>query len=188
MNVGRLLDALDKSSRKDNTIVVLWGDHGWSLGEKSHWRKFALWEEPTRAPLIWAAPNVGKPGTICSRPVDFMTVYPTLCELAGLPIPSHVEGSSLVRLLRDPMAAWDAPAISTEGYMNHAVRTQQYRYIRYDDGSEELYDHNVDPNEWTNLAKKPELMNVIESLKAMLPKENALPKKKSASALNSRKD
>ena len=181
MNVGRLLDALDKSPHKDNTIIVLWGDHGWSLGEKSHWRKFALWEEPTRAPLIWSVPGVGTPGAMCSRPVDFMTIYPTLCELTGLSIPSHVEGPSLVNLLRDPMASWDHPAISTEGYMNHAVRTQKYRYIRYDDGSEELYDHDNDPNEWTNLAKRPELANVIESLKALLPKDNAVPKKKNTS-------
>ncbi len=177
MNVGRLLDALDNSSRKDNTIVVLWGDHGWSLGEKSHWRKFALWEEPTRAPLIWAAPNVARQGEICFRPVDFMTIYPTLCELAGVAIPGHVEGTSLVKLLRDPKAPWKTPAITTEGYLNHAVRTEQYRYIRYDDGSEELYDHDVDPNEWTNLAKKPELAKVISKLKVMLPKENAIPKK-----------
>ncbi len=178
MNVGRLLDALDKSPEKNNTIVVLWGDHGWSLGEKCHWRKFALWEEPTRAPLIWVAPNVSQPGTICHRPVDFMTIYPTLCELSGIKIPKHVEGSSLVKLLRDPMADWDAPAVSTEGYMNHAVRTQQYRYIRYEDGSEELYDHEQDPNEWTNLAMKSEFSEVIASLKTYLPEKNAVPKKK----------
>jgi arylsulfatase A-like enzyme len=177
MNVGRLLDALDASPRRDNTIIVLWGDHGWSLGEKSHWRKFALWEEPTRAPLIWVAPNVAQKGKICSQPVDFMNIYPTLCELAGLDIPKHVEGTSLMRLLRDPQASWDLPAITTEGYLNHAVRTKQYRYIRYDDGSEELYDHRVDPNEWTNLANKPEMTEVVVKLKAMLPQENAIPKK-----------
>lgn len=178
MNVGRLLDALDKSPHRDNTIVVLWGDHGWSLGEKSHWRKFALWEEPTRAPLIWFAPKVTKSGAICQRPVDFMSIYPTLCELSGLAIPKHVEGASITKLLRDPEADWNAPAISTEGYMNHAVRTQQYRYIRYEDGSEELYDHKKDPNEWTNLAKKKSMSKVIASLKALLPNENAIPKNK----------
>ena len=178
MNVGRLLDALDHSRIKDNTIIVLWGDHGWSLGEKSHWRKFALWEEPTRAPLIWVAPNVAKVGTICERPVDFMTIYPTLCELSGVPTPSHLEGTSLVKLLRDPTASWDHPAITTHGYLNHAVRMEQFRYIRYDDGSQELYDHKKDPNEWTNLAGKSEYAKTLKKLAAYLPKINAAPKKK----------
>lgn len=173
MNVGRLLDALDKSPARDNTIVVLWGDHGWSLGEKDHWRKFALWEEPTRAPLIWVAPGVTKPGGVCERTVDFMTIYPTLCELAGIPIPNFVEGPSAVSLLRDPKSAWDHPAISTYGYMNHAVRTEKWRYIRYADGSEELYDEPNDAYEWTNLAKQSG--DVKNTLAAFLPKNNKPP-------------
>lgn len=173
MNVGRLLDALDKSPARDNTIIVLWGDHGWSLGEKNHWRKFALWEEPTRAPLIWVAPGVTKPGGVCGRTVDFMTIYPTLCELAGLPIPKHVEGPSAVSLLRDPKSAWDHPAISTYGYMNHTVRTEDARYIRYADGGEELYNETKDPYEWTNLAKSPEAADgMIKKLAAYLPSDN----------------
>lgn len=154
MNIGRLLDALDRSSHRDNTIVVLWGDHGWHFGEKHHWRKFALWEEATRAPLVWVVPGVTKPGTVCERTVDFMTIYPTLCELAGLPIPGHVEGKSAAALLRNPAAPWDLPAITTHGYLNHAVRTEAWRYIRYADGSEELYDERNDPYEWTNLASR----------------------------------
>ena len=81
MNIGRLLDALEKSPHRDNTIIVFWGDHGWHLGEKEHWRKFSLWEESARSPFIWVAPGVTKPGTISERPVDFMSIYPTLCEL-----------------------------------------------------------------------------------------------------------
>ena len=173
MNIGRLLDAFDKSPARDNTIIVFWGDHGWSLGEKHHWRKFALWEEPTRAPLIWVAPGVTKPGSVCARPVDFMTIYPTLCELAGVPVPKHVEGSSAVALLRDPQAAWDRAAITTHGYMNHAVRTSEWRYIRYEDGGEELYDESQDPYEWTNLAGKPELASVKAKLAGWLPSMNA---------------
>ena len=173
MNIGRLLDALDQSPHRDNTIIVFWGDHGWSFGEKDHWRKFALWEEPTRAPLIFVAPSITTPGGVCDRPVDFMGIHPTLCDLAGLPIPEHVEGTSLRPLLVDPQAAWSLPAITTHGRGNHAVRTDQWRYIRYADGSEELYDHTEDSYEWTNLASKPELAGVKAQLAAHLPKREA---------------
>jgi len=172
MNIGRLLDALDKSPAHDNTIVVLWGDHGWSFGEKNHWRKFALWEEPTHAPLIWVAPGVTQPGSICDRTVDFMTIYPTLCDLAHLPIPQHVEGPSAISLLRDPKSAWPHPAISTYDYQNHAIRSEGWRYIRYADGGEELYDESKDPYEWTNLAANPELAPVKKELAGHLPATN----------------
>ena len=178
MNIGRLLDGLEKSPIAENTIVVLWGDHGWSFGEKSHWRKFALWEEPTRAPLIWVAPGITSAGTRCDRPVDFMTIYPTLCELAGLKTPGHVEGHSAVSLLKNPSANWNQPAITTHGFRNHAVRTEKYRYIQYANGDKELYDHDQDPNEWDNLASKPEAQPVIRKLKSYLPKNNAKPKGK----------
>ncbi len=104
--MGRVLDALEKSPERDNTIVVFWGDHGWHLGEKQHWRKFALWEEATRAPMIWVVPGVTKPGTKCDRTVDFMSIYPTLCEVAKVATPSHVEGKSMTRLLNEPSASW----------------------------------------------------------------------------------
>jgi arylsulfatase A-like enzyme len=173
MNIGRLLDAFEKSPSRDNTIIVFWGDHGWSLGEKDHWRKFALWEEPTRAPFIIVAPGVTKPGGVCARTIDYMSVYPTLCELAGLPVPKHVEGPSIVSLLRDPKAPWDRPAITTHGYMNHTVRTEQWRYIRYADGGEELYNEKTDPYEWTNLATKPEFAATKAELAKWLPTQNA---------------
>ena len=166
--VGRLLEYLDNSAYKDNTIVILWGDHGWHLGEKMHWRKFALWEEATRAPLMIVAPGVTSPNSQCGRTVDFMNIYPTLCELCGLDVPEGVEGHSMVPLLQNPAASWDHPAITTHGRLNHAVRTEQYRYIRYADGGEELYDHNSDPNEWENLAGKPELQSVKQKLAASL--------------------
>lgn len=173
MNIGRLLDALEKSPERDNTIVVFWGDHGWSFGEKNHWRKFALWEEPTRAPFIVVAPGLTKAGGISTRPVDFMCIYPTLCELAGLPVPKHVEGTSIVPLLRDPKAAWDKPAITTHGFKNHAVRTEHWRYIRYADGGEELYDERNDPYEWTNLAGKLEFAAIKAELAKWLPTHDA---------------
>ncbi len=153
--VGRLVEALDQSPRAANTIVVLWGDHGWHLGEKHHWRKFTLWEEATRAPLIIVAPGVARPGGLCQRPVDFLSIYPTLADLCGLPIPQHVQGPSLRVLLENPEAPWDRMALTTHGRGEHAVRSQHWRYIRYHDGTEEVYDHRQDPMEWKNLAGHP---------------------------------
>ena len=170
--VGRLLDALEKSAYKDNTIICLWGDHGWHLGEKEHWRKFALWEEATRAPLIWVVPGVTKAGGVCQAPVDFMSIYPTLCDLAGIAKPAHVTGQNIRPLLSDPKATWTTPALTTHGQNNHAVRTDRWRYIRYADGGEELYDHSNDPYEWKNLAAKPEHAALKKELAAIFPKEN----------------
>jgi arylsulfatase A-like enzyme len=173
MNVGRLLDAFDQSPRRDNTIICFWGDHGWSLGEKHHWRKFALWEEPTRAPFIWVVPGVTRPGGVSARTVDFMSIYPTLCTLAGLPVPAHVDGPDISALLRNPAAAWDRPALTTHGFKNHTVRTEQWRLIRYADGSEEFYDETKDPYEWTNLANKPEYAAAKAALARYLPATDA---------------
>ncbi|MDY0170442.1 MAG: sulfatase [Thermoguttaceae bacterium] len=171
--IGRLADAIDRSGRADRLIIVLWSDHGWHLGEKQHWRKFALWERATRAPLAFIAPGITQPGTRTDAAVDFMCIYPTLAELAGLPIPSHVEGPSVRPLLVDPQAAWDGVALTTHGRGNHAVRDQHWRYIRYADGSEELYDHRSDPHEWTNLAGDPQYAAVRRRLGAVLPVEEA---------------
>jgi len=154
MNVGRVLDALDASPYRDNTIVVLWGDHGWHLGEKEHWRKSALWEEATRIPFIWVAPGVTKPGTFSERTVDSMAWYPTLCDLCGVQAPLHLEGVSVRKLLANPQAAWERPAMTTHLKGNHAVRTEEWRYIRYSDGGEELYNESADPYERTNLASE----------------------------------
>ena len=173
MNVGRVIAALDHSPHKDNTIIVLWGDHGWHLGEKDHWRKFALWEEACRMPFIWVAPGVTKAGGVCDRPVDLMSIYPTLCELASVPKPSHVEGTSIRPLLADPKANWDHMALTTHGLKNHSVRSENWRYIQYADGSEELYDHSKDQFEWTNVAGDPANAKVKAELQAGLPSKNA---------------
>lgn len=173
--IGRVLDTLEQSPHRDNTIICFWGDHGWHLGEKQHWRKFALWEEATRAPLIFVAPGVTAPGSSCNRPVDFMSIYPTLCELAHIDAPPHVEGQSIVSLLKNPSSEWQGVALTTYGKGNHAVRTDRWRYIRYADGSEELYDHRDDPYEWKNVASSPELTTLKSELAALMPASNADP-------------
>ena len=170
--VGRLMEGLDKSRYRDNTIIVFWGDHGWHLGEKEHWRKFALWEEACRAPFLWVAPGVTQPNQVCERPVDFMSIYPTLCDLSGLPIPEHVKWLSLKPLLRDPTSAWEVPAITTFHRENHSLRSEDWRYIRYADGTEELYDERRDPYEWTNLAADPQYSAVKQNLARYLPTDN----------------
>jgi arylsulfatase A-like enzyme len=170
--IGRLVDALDKSAYRDNTIIVLWGDHGWHLGEKEHWRKFALWEEATRAPLIWVVPGLTQPEKVCERTVDFMSIYPTLTDLCGIPTPQHVEGKSIRPLLADPQAAWDTPALTTHGRGNHAVRSEGWRFIRYAGGGEELYDEAADPYEWKNLAGDSDLAARKSELARFFPTKN----------------
>lgn len=171
--VGRLLDALEKSPYKDNTIVCLWSDHGWSLGEKEHWRKFALWEEPTRTVFIWKVPGLTPAGVASPRPVDYMSIYPTMCALTGVKKPAHVEGLDISPLLKNPAAPWETPALTTWLNGNHALRTEQWRYIRYADGSEELYNHENDPYEWTNVASDPKFAEIKAGLAKYLPKNNA---------------
>ncbi len=171
--VGELLSALDRSGRADNTIIVLWSDHGWHLGEKHRWRKQTLWEESTRVPLIIVAPGTTEPGSRTNRVVSLVDLYPTLAELAGFEIPEHVDGRSLMPLLIDPATDWQHVALSTFGYKNHAVRSDRYRYIRYADGSEELYDHDSDPHEWQNLAADPEYSTIKQELIEQLPQIDA---------------
>lgn len=185
--LGRVLDALEQSPAKDNTLVVLWSDHGWHLGEKQHWHKFTLWEESARAPLLWVVPGLTRAGGVCERPVDFSHIFPTLCDLCGLETPSQVEGLSIRPLLADPATAWEPPAVTTYKRGNHAVRDERWRYIRYADGFEELYDHEADPLEWKNLAADPALADVKRALAFWLPEKNVpegarepLPAKKQA--------
>ena len=172
-HVGRLLDALDESEHAANTIVVLWGDHGWHLGQKQHWRKHALWEVTTRTTLIVSLPAPARRGAASHRPVSLIDLYPTLAELAGAPARGGLDGQSLVPLLENPQAEWPRPVLTTYGYRNHSVRTERWRYIEYHDGGRELYDHDADPNEWTNLASLPEYASVVEELAAFLPETNA---------------
>lgn len=160
--VGRVLDALRKSPYLENTIIVLWSDHGWHLGEKDHWHKSTLWEEAARIPFIWAGPGISRGE--CRRPVDTLCIYPTLLDLCGLPPRKDLDGVSIATLLENPDAAWDRPAVTEFKRGQCAVRSQRYRYIRYSDGGEELYDHQADPGEWKNLADDPVFRDVKKAL------------------------
>jgi len=171
--VGRLLDALDESGKADNTIIVLWSDHGMHLGEKENWEKFTLWEESTRVPFIIVAPGVTQPGAKCHRPVSLLDIYPTLVDLAGLSPLEQLEGTSLVPYLENPNLQNDRAVITTWKYNNHSVRSDRWRYIRYQDGTEELYDHENDSDEFTNLAGRAEYKSVKKELAKWLPKINS---------------
>ena len=171
--VGRVIDALEKSPYAKNTLIVLWADHGWHLGEKLHWRKFTLWEEATRNPLMFVVPGMTRPGGRCTRPVNLLDIYPTLVELCGLKPNKALEGVSLVPLLKDPGAKWDRPTLTTYGRNNHSIRSEDWRYTRYRDGTEELYDHRKDPWEWANLAGEAKYDAVKADHARWLPKVNA---------------
>ncbi len=166
--VGRVLDALDATGHADDTIVVLFSDHGWHLGEKQRWAKRSLWEDSTRVPLIVVAPGWAA-GRVSQRPVGLIDIFPTLLDLCSLPADAAHEGQSLKPLLKDPQAAWERPAITTFGPNNHAVRSTHFRYIRYADGSQELYDHRRDPNEWRNLAGDAQYAEVIQQHARWIP-------------------
>lgn len=172
--VGRVLRALEQSSFASNTIVVLASDHGFHLGEKERWAKRSLWRESTRVPLMIRAP-----GHVRSRrtdqPVGLIDIYPTLAELCGLPVPASLEGHSLQPLLVEPTADWPHLAITTFYKDNHALVDQAWRYIRYADGSQELYDRRADPREFHNLAGKPEQADRLRAFRARLPQVNVEP-------------
>ena len=168
-NVGRVLKALEEGPNAENTIIVLWTDHGWHLGEKNHWRKFTLWERSCRVPIIFAGPGVEAKGEFCDRTAELLDIYPTLSDLAGLPARGELDGESLRPLLEDPKARWPHPAITSNGADKVSIRTERWRYSLYPDG-EELYDHGSDPDEWHNLADKPEHAETKKRLAAMLPK------------------
>jgi arylsulfatase A-like enzyme len=168
--MGRVLDALEKSPYKDNTIVVLWSDHGFHLGEKMHWQKGTLWEEATNSLLMFRVPGVTLPGGRCT----VLDIYPTLVELCGLGKLEHHDGQSLLPLLKDPDAQHCTHVIMAyDGQI--AVRTAQHRYIRYSDGSDELYDRSKDPHEWVNQSKNPEYAAIKKKLNGLLPAPDAMP-------------
>lgn len=175
--VGRVLDSLEKGPNRDNTVVVLWSDHGWHLGEKQHWQKFTPWRVCTRVPMILRVPN-GTPGLPagtkagerCDQPVNLLSLFPTLTELAGLPQKNTNDGPSLVPLLKHSESAWPHVSIT---YLNrpgnYGLSDKRWRLIQYAGGDQELYDTQSDPHEWTNLAGLPEHQSRIDLMRAMAP-------------------
>jgi choline-sulfatase len=172
--IGRIMEALDEAGLADNTIVVLWGDHGWHLGEKSISGKNTLWDDGTRVPLLFAGPGVTTGGR-STQPAELLDIYPTLIDLCGLEARTDLEGLSLVPQLKNALTKRDRPAITTHNQGNHGIRSERWRYIHYADGSEELYDMIKDPNEWTNLAKNPEFAPIIAEHKKWLPAVDTSP-------------
>ncbi len=165
------MQALDRSPYAENTIVVFWSDNGYHFGEKQRMAKRSLWERAAHVPLIVAAPGITKPGGRCDRPVDLMSLYPTLVELCGLPLKVENQGVSIVPLLKNPAAKWEHVALTTHTKGNHTICSDRWRYIRYANGDEELYNHEKDPEEWNNLADQPEYTLVKKNLSRWLPGE-----------------
>lgn len=174
--VGVVLDSLKSSPHSENTLIVLWSDHGFHLGEKQHWAKRTLWEESTRVPLLFAGPGI-EPLEVCMEPASLLDIYPTLVELCELPENPHLEGISLVPQLEDPATPREQPAITSSYFGNHSIRTRDWRLIAYDDGAKELYDHRSDPDELQNLANDPAQQATLNQLAKWLP-ENAAPEVK----------
>jgi arylsulfatase A-like enzyme len=170
--IGKLIAALESSPYASNTVIVLWSDHGYRVGEKGTFAKQALWEPATKTPLIFHGPHIPK-GKKVDAPVELLSIYPTLLELCQLPPYTGNEGRSLVPLIGNQIIENDYAALTTYGWSNHSVRTQYFRYIRYEDGAEELYDMQKDPNEFVNLSNNLEYKEIIESHKALLPLKNA---------------
>jgi arylsulfatase A-like enzyme len=169
--VGRILAGLQKGPHAANTLVVICGDNGYEFGEKHNWSKGTLWEGSTHVPLVIAGPGIAQ-GRTSTRAVSLLDLYPTLLELAGMKALPGLEGVSVAALLKNPAAPWDRAVVTTAGFKNHAVRSERFRYIRYADGAEELYDHNRDPLERRNLASNAEFASVKDDLKKWLPKHD----------------
>lgn len=168
--LGKVLDAFEKRDDADNTVIILWSDHGWHLGEKQCWSKFTLWDEATRNPLMISAPGLRKKQT-CTKPAQLVDMYPTLVELCGLPMPeSRLDGRSLVPLLKNPQADWEWPAITCNGRDSYSLTFEDWKYNRFFDGSEELYDLKNDPLCHVNLAKVPEQTERKKQFAQYLPK------------------
>ena len=172
--IGRLLDTLEAAGLADNTVIVVWGDHGYHLGEKEITGKNTLWERSTRVPLIFAGPGIAR-GARCARPAELLVIYPTLAELCRLPPRADLEGLSLCPQLADPAAPRERPAVTTHNRGNHSVRSERHRYIRYADGAEELYDMLADPREWRNLAADPAAAGLAAELRKGLPRPDRPP-------------
>lgn len=171
--IGRLLNALDKSNAADDTWIFLWSDHGWHLGEKEHWGKWTGWERSTKVPLIVVPPKrlakqFAPAGSRCDQPVGLIDLFPTLSNVCGLSAPENLDGKSLLPLLHDPAKQTDRVIITTFGKGNFSLRNIRWRYLSYANGEEELYDLKNDPNEWANLSGDPRFTKVKKRLASMI--------------------
>lgn len=172
--VGKLLDAVERLKLSDNTIIVIWSDHGYNVGQHGQWMKQSLFENSARVPLIISVPGFAK-GQSSGRTVELLDIYPTLAELAGLDPKQNLQGKSLVPLLKKPNATWDKPAytqVRRKTIMGRSVRTERFRYTEWDGGKAgiELYDHQKDSHEFTNLSEKQEFKKVVNELAGLLRK------------------
>ncbi|MDO6760973.1 sulfatase [Tamlana sp. 2_MG-2023] len=167
--VGHVVDALNKSKYNKNTIIVLMGDHGWHLGEKEHWTKQTLWEEAAKTPLLIFDPR-NKTKGVSTKIVSLIDVYPTLIDLAGLPLKEDLDGQSIAKLVSNPNTEWNELAFTSRGNGNHTLRNENFRYIVYSDDFEELYDHRIDPMEWHNLANDVSQKEVLKMFRKELKK------------------
>ena len=169
--VGRILNGLQNGPHRGNTIVVICGDNGYQFGEKHHWSKGGLWEGSAHVPLVIAGPGIAK-DQVSTRPVSLVDLYPTLIALARLPTKPELDGVSLALLLKNPTASWERPGAHDQSFQTHALRTERWRYIRYADGSEELYDHDNDALEQSNLAAQTLFTKLKADLQQWLPKHD----------------
>ena len=171
--IGRVLKSLENSKYSKNTIIILWSDHGMHIGEKENWEKFTLWEESTRVPLLINFPNMNQKGIQCNEPVSLIDIYPTLTELAGFNPPKHCDGESLMPQLKNIYIQRKKPALTSfkfsSGEIGHSLRSKNLRYIYYRiNNLEELYNHEIDPNEFENLAYLPKYKKTIEKFRKEL--------------------
>jgi arylsulfatase A-like enzyme len=168
--VGRIISALEKSKYGKNTVIILWSDHGNHYGSKGKLSKFTLWEGATRVPLvIWDLRKKDKKGMICSESTSLVDLYPTITTLTGITPPGYLDGIDLTPWLKNPSAPRKTPAITAMGRGNYSIRTKDWRYIRYFDGGEELYNNTLDKLELKNLADIEDFSNIKEELKKWLP-------------------
>ncbi|MEB3343880.1 sulfatase [Aquimarina gracilis] len=168
--LGRIMEKLKSSSYYENTIVIVWSDHGFHLGEKSTWRKNTLWEESTRVPLLIHAPEVTKLGAKTDHPVSLLDLYPTLVSLCGITPRDDLDGQNISELLSDPETKLDKDYVTTTNVLGTAIRNKNWRYIQYKDGSEELYDHRTDPLEHINLIGNSDYLDQLNKLRSYLSK------------------
>ena len=180
--IGKVVAELERLGLRKNTIIVLWGDHGWKLGEHGEWTKHTNVENDTNAPLMISVPGMKNAGVKCDALVEFVDVYPSLCELTGLPLPEYLEGTSFKPLLANPKTPWKSAAFSQypRGHgkaekMGYTMRTADYRFTMWVNAADhtqvdavELYDQKADPQENENVAKDPKNAELVKQLTAQI--------------------